>query len=380
MTSPYSNLPDRAFWRSAVGGRAPLEPGDVYAPRFKIGNTTRIVTAGSCFAQHVGRALRSAGFNVVDTEPAPKSMSPALAKRFGFGLYSARYGNVYTTRQLLQLLDEAEGRLPPAEPVWEKQGRFFDAFRPGVEPEGLTSPELVALHRADHLRAVNAAFDQADLFVFTFGLTEAWIHTDTGTVYPTAPGTLAGCFDPSVFSFVNYRHAQVLDDFLQFRDRMMARRPDIRFLVTVSPVPLTATASGQHVEVATAYSKSVLRAVCGELCERFDNIDYFPSFEIITSQNARGVYYEANLRNVSMMGVNAAMRTFLAAHGSAATKSADNADTVAATAERRAARKRQLKNRAKRALQAGEPASATNGADAAQDVVCEEAILEAFQK
>ena len=89
----------------------------------------------------------------------------------------------------------------------------------------------------------------------------------------------------------------------------------MRFLVTVSPVPLTATATGEHVEVATCYSKSVLRAVCGMLVARHADVDYFPSFEIITSQNARGAYYEPNLRNVSPMGVQTAMQLFLRAHG-----------------------------------------------------------------
>jgi hypothetical protein len=88
----------------------------------------------------------------------------------------------------------------------------------------------------------------------------------------------------------------------------------VRFLITVSPVPLTATASGHHVEVATAYSKAVLRAVCGKLYADDDGVDYFPSYELITSANNRGVYFEPNKRSVSRAGVDQAMRLFLDAH------------------------------------------------------------------
>ena len=95
---------------------------------------------------------------------------------------------------------------------------------------------------------------------------------------------------------------------------MMAHNPGVKFIVTVSPVPLTATASGHHVEVATAYSKAVLRAVCGQLVSEFDNIDYFPSYEIITSQKNAARYYNDSLREVTAEGVAAAMGTFLAAH------------------------------------------------------------------
>lgn len=121
--------------------------------------------------------------------------------------------------------------------------------------------------------------------------------------------------DPEVFRFHNYTVPEVLADFEAVRTRLKRASPDLRFLVTVSPVPLTATASSNHVEVATCYSKAVLRAVCGMLVERHEDVDYFPSYELITSQSARGVYYESNQRNVSAAGVAKAMGTFLKAHG-----------------------------------------------------------------
>lgn len=356
MENPYAQLERRAFWRSAVTEREPLDPGDLYRPKFPIDRTMRIVTAGSCFAQHVGRALKTAGFNVVDTEPFPVEIDEVTAQKFGYGLYSARYGNIYTARQLMQLTDEIRGAVQPAEPVWEKDGRFYDAQRPNVEPEGLDGRDSVMRHRDLHLARVRRAFFRADLFVFTFGLTEAWVHRETGTVYPTAPGTIAGRFDPEAYAFRNYDYEEILEDFESFMRVMRARNPDMRFLVTTSPVPLTATASGQHVEVATSYSKSVLRAVCGKLYQRHDCVDYFPSYEIITSLNNRGVYYEANKRTVSRLGVQTAMRLFMQAHDPAAAE-----DTP--PAPRRP-----------------ETAPAAGKARTRLDDVCEEAMLEAFLK
>ncbi|TPE48494.1 GSCFA domain-containing protein [Amaricoccus solimangrovi] len=352
-TSPYSTLPPRAFWRAGVSERAPLDPGEVYTPRFPVTRDMRIATAGSCFAQHVGRALRESGFNVLDAEPLPASVPDALARRFGYRVFTGRYANIYTTRQLAQLFDEAEGRVRPAEPVWRRGPRFFDAQRPGVEPDGLESEELVRAHRRHHLARVAEAFRSADLFVFTFGLTEAWIHTASGTVYPTAPGTIAGRHDPEVYSFKNYDAGEVLADFEHFRASLKAVNPKVRFLVTVSPVPLTATASGEHVEVATCYSKSVLRAVCGMLVARHDDIDYFPSFEVITSQNARGAYFEPDLRSVSAQGVAAAMDLFKRAHGIEARPA------PARKPARRAGTKAKRFRRAERAI-------------------CEDSLLEAF--
>ena len=314
MSSPYDGLPPSAFWKSAVSDRAPLDPGALYAPRFAVTRAMRIVTAGSCFAQHIGRNLRHAGFRITDAEPLPDVVPEGLANDHGYRLYSARYGNIYTTAQLAQLYEEANGRLTPADPVWEKAGRFYDAQRPGLDPGGLDSPEQVLRHRAHHLTRVKAAFDSADLFVFTLGLTEAWVHKASGTVYPTAPGTIAGQFDPDTYAFKNYDVTEVLDALRSFMKRLRKVNRRVRFLFTVSPVPLTATASGQHVEVATAYSKATLRAVCGKLYADDPGVDYFPSYELITSANNRGVYFEPNKRSVSPAGVAQAMKLFFDAH------------------------------------------------------------------
>jgi hypothetical protein len=125
---------------------------------------------------------------------------------------------------------------------------------------------------------------------------------------------LAGSFDPARFAFLSLDYEEVLSDFEACRARITRHNPNVRFVITVSPAPLTATASGRHVEVATVHSKSVLRAVCGTLFARHDNIDYFPSYEVITSQHAGGAHYDANLRSVATRGVETAMKLFLDAH------------------------------------------------------------------
>ncbi len=357
MHSPYTDLEERAFWRSAVGARSALDTGDLYRAKFSISRRAKIATAGSCFAQHVGRSLRSAGLNVLDEEPVPGSIPDSEAQRYGYRLYSARYGNIYTTRQLLQLHKEAYGEISPESAVWEKDSRFYDAMRPSVEPNGLKTPELVAQHRQAHLAAVRDVYETADVVVFTFGLTEAWEHTKSKTVYPTAPGTIAGSYDANTFNFVNLDYNAIMRDFVEFRKRIKAIKKSVKFVITVSPVPLTATATGQHVEVATAYSKSVLRAVCGSLYERFSDVDYFPSYEIITSTNNRGAYFENNKRSVSTKGVQTAMGMFLGAHGFAG-EPAQKSPAASSVPVRIAP-----------------PISAESN-----DVVCEDELLEAFSK
>ncbi|MBY0510513.1 MAG: GSCFA domain-containing protein, partial [Rhodospirillaceae bacterium] len=168
-----------------------------------------------------------------------------------------------------------------------------------------------------HLQAVRRLLETCSVFIFTFGLTECWVHRATQTVFPTAPGVFAGDYDPEHYAFHNLSFAEVVQDFLRFRAFLQSFNPACRFIVTVSPVPLTATASGHHVLVATAHSKAILRAAAGELVAQCPDVDYFPSYEIITNTAARGSFYENNLRDIRRVGVESAMAAFFAQHGQA---------------------------------------------------------------
>lgn len=313
--SPYDALAPRAYWRTAVASRGPGRLRDLYDPRFRIGPETRVFTAGSCFAQHVHRALKEAGFSVVEREPAVASVSPEVSERFFYGNFSARYGNVYTARQFLQLIEEAAGAHAPAHPVWERQGRFYDALRPNVDPGGYGSAEAVLAARQDHLAAVAEALREAEVVVFTLGLTETWEDRASGTVYPTAPGVLADPPEGAEIGFLNLSHDQIVTDLRKILAHLRGLRADVKLLLTVSPVPLTATASGGHVLVASTASKAILRAAVATLMAEDGGVDYFPSYEIITNPAARSSFFAANLRNPAPTGVRIVMEQFLGAQG-----------------------------------------------------------------
>lgn len=313
MSSPYENRPKTSFWKTGLAEQTIESMSGLYKPKFIIGRQTRVATAGSCFAQHIARNMLARGYCIVDTEPPPPGLFGIEAQKYGFCLFSARFGNIYVVRQLLQLFDEALGRWTPKQAVWEKNGRFFDAMRPSVEPGGLASAPQVLNHRTKHLAAVRRMFCESDILIFTLGLTEAWEHRTSGTIYATAPGTVAGSYESGEHQFRNFSSAEIYRDFVDFRERVHQVNPKMKFLLTVSPVPLTATASDQHVLVATTYSKAVLRAVAGQLKAEFEDVDYFPSYEIITNPLARGSFYSANYRSIAQAGVDAVMRVFFGA-------------------------------------------------------------------
>lgn len=315
MSSPYSGLPRRQFWTHAVAPATLTDVSDIYRKRFSI-DGLKVATAGSCFAQHIARNLRANGYTVVDAEPAPANLAKLpVAEKYHYGLYSARHGNIYTVRRLLQLAQEATCRFSPSPDllIWEHEGRYHDALRPQVEPHGLLTREEVLLQRQDHLKRFAKVLKEADVFVFTLGLTEAWAHK-SGLVYSITPGAPYGSYDPEAHTFVNFRFQEIYDDFVAFRALARASNPGMKFLLTVSPVPLTASYVDAHVLPSTVRSKSVLRAVTAQLYEDFEDVDYFPSYELLSTPFLGPSQFEPNKRDVSRRGVASVMQHFFAEH------------------------------------------------------------------
>lgn len=310
--NPYENLPQDAFWRTAVANRPAFEIGPIWKPKWPIGQQTRIAAFGSCFARHFGPELRARGFAFVDGEPAPRPLPDAERRHFGYGLFSARTGNIYTPRQLLQWLRWANGTIPAPLEFWEREGRIHDPFRPGIEPNGFGSREEALLSRATTIASLRHVLEQTELFVLTLGLNEAWRDRQSGLEYPVAPGTLAGSFDPARHVFHQHALTDILEDLGACLDLLAGIRPDVKILLTVAPGPLIATASGQHVLVATTGCKAMLRAAAAELARR-SSCDYFPSYEIIASPPYRAMFYAPNLRGVSRDGVRFVMKAFFEA-------------------------------------------------------------------
>ena len=364
--NPYQGLQPEFFWRTAVAEADWSLPKAVYTKKFPITRAERIATAGSCFAQHIGRRLKAHGFTVLDTEPPPSGLDATQHAKFGYSIYSARYGNIYTVRQLLQLVKEAYGKWEPGEVVWSNEdGRFFDAFRSSVEPDGLGSPAEVIAHRRFHLTKVRQLLNDMTLLIFTLGLTEAWIDRATGTTFPMVPGAIAGTYDSERYAFKNFTFAEIYEDLGELLSLLTAQRDGtspLKIMLTVSPVPLTATASGRHVLQATVYSKSVLRAVAGQFAAEHSNIDYFSSFEIISNPWSRQDYYLENRRSVSNQGVDTVMSVFFSHH-------------IPTALDNGAAPQNAATHSAPRAGSIGEPSKAAN---AAEDTICDEELLAAF--
>ncbi|MGB8812804.1 MAG: GSCFA domain-containing protein [Paracoccaceae bacterium] len=312
-SNPYSNLPPRAFWRTGVAEAGLFGLSQLWRSKWALPADARFTTFGSCFAQHISRALVARKMNWLNAEPAANLTPLKLAEAYNYGVFSARTGNIYTAQQLLTHVQMAAGKLDPDSlEIWPNGKRFVDSIRPAIEPNGFSSESDLRLSRASMVRAFRKTITDAEVFVFTLGLTEGWENAETGQCYPLCPGTVAGTFDPELHKFHNYSYPEIRTALDQALALIWKMNPNLRILLTVSPVPLTATATQDHVLVATMYSKSTLRAVAGDLAGSDGRVDYFPSYEIISGAPTRSAFFEPNMRSVAHQGVDFVMTHFFA--------------------------------------------------------------------
>jgi hypothetical protein len=308
MRNPYTGKPDYQFWRRSVSGRGPEQVDPVTSVTFGITRTDRVATAGSCFAQHIAQHLRVSGFSYFVPESRPAF---PFSEDENYGTFSARYGNVYTVRQLWQLFQRAYSLFIPWDTVWRRaDGRFVDPFRPRIQSSGFANAAELLAERESHLAAVRQVFEECDVFIFTLGLTEGWIAQSDGAVFPLAPGTVTSEGEPDAYAFHNFTVGEMEADLDRFIKGLRCVNSNCRLLLTVSPVPLVATYEDTHVLSATSYSKSALRVVAETAARAFPLVGYFPSYEMITGPQTRSMFFQDDLREVRPEGVAYVMSVF----------------------------------------------------------------------
>jgi hypothetical protein len=307
--NPYLGLPWQQRWRASLeqGGATTAEID--CGRRFTFDACQAFATAGSCFGQHLSRHLVARGVRVIQSE----SRHPLVPEGsgHGYGVFSARYGNIYSARHLRELFEQALGHRPPiGEFAQRPDGRWVDLLRPAAVPAGFASEAHARADRAYHLYAVGQMLRELDVLVYTIGLTEAWIDAQ-GFAYPLAPGVVAGTWLPDRHRFVNFTCSEVVADLRDVVALLTSVNDGARVLLTVSPVNLVATAEPRSVIVSSAASKAVLRAAVDEVVRGSERIDYFPSYELITGALARGRFWSADGRTVTDEGVAMVMDVFM---------------------------------------------------------------------
>lgn len=285
-----------------IAGRFAEDPFVVrHEPGFSLNAESRFFCLGSCFARNIEEHLIYRGIEVLSKRVvSPKEEWPARANGFL---------NKFTTHSMVQELRWlAEPPQDPQEHLLETSKGWRDMhLTPGLQASSLER----AVERRRWLAAEYfPRIAQADVVVMTLGLNEVWRDSRTGARLNAAPGLWEIKREPGRFTLEVTDVAENVAALEEARSLIKAMNPEMKIIVTVSPVPMGTTFSGRDIAVANTLSKATLRAAADAFQINHDDVDYFPSFEIATL-SSRSFAYAPDCLHVADRVVGHIMGQFL---------------------------------------------------------------------
>lgn len=262
-------------------------------PTFRLVRGEPVFAIGSCFARGIEKVLKIRGFQVMSAADDFNHLQASARDVTALG-----FTNKYTTYSMLNelrwALDPA-ARFPEASLVDIDEKRCID---PHINPTLKTTDRAGTLERRRIMSAVNSRIRQCRVVFMTLGLVEVWYDREAQVHLNTTPTHEMQQRFPERYEFKVTRYPENLEN-LERLHALLSKHghPELQIVVTTSPVPLSATFSGQDIVTANTYSKSTLRAVAQDFANAHENVQYFPSYEIVMN-SARAYAWERDLRHV----------------------------------------------------------------------------------
>jgi hypothetical protein len=322
VSAPLTDLTGRfevtetpnSIWRhSARGRRITVPRNPILTPK------TRIFTMGSCFAMEIRSALLARNFEIfpkydqIAIDPSRQKLS---------SLPEIEDIPYYDTFTILQEFEHAFGKRHfELRDFLQHTHRLTNHFAVG----GRTSwqdPHRKRVMAADEesildiSRKIDACIEDgirnSDIYIITLGLIETWRNSESGYHYciPPYDDRRGGLDKVKKFEFYLSNYGENYDNLKRICALIGENYPDRKIILTVSPVGLGRTYSGQDVVTATVEAKSILRAVTAEICREFSNVSYWPSYELAT----RDDIFREDGRHVRQDSVAMIVDTFIEAH------------------------------------------------------------------
>ncbi len=237
----------------------------------KIGHEDNTLVLGSCFSENIGRKLEENFFSVV--------VNP-------FGVL---YNPVSIYNSLNFLLDGKR---------FSEKDLFYDGslWYSFSHSTLFSDPDM---NRC--LENINSALDKAEAFlsqprflIITFGT--AWVFQNRET-----DSVVSNCHKLPATQFVRYRLSveEIKLSYIELIEKISARYPEMKIIFTVSPI--RHWKDGAH---ENNVSKSVLLLAIDELQKRFDQVSYFPAYEILMDELRDYRYYADDMLHPSALAAS----------------------------------------------------------------------------
>ena len=227
----------------------------------KISLSSRVLTLGSCFADVLGQQLKNNKLAVL----------------------SNPFGTVFNPLSIFKLLRQSlDNQLPDADLFVQNQ----DIWQHYDFHSSLWSNDRNSSIWQTALQNTGDFLKNTDYLILTFGTAYGYFLKDQNLKL------VANCHKTPAAQFTKalLNVPQMMDDFEDTYHLIKAQNPNLRVILTVSPVRHT-----RDTLPLNQVSKSVLRLACHYLQEHFADVPYFPSYELLLDDLRDYRFYKPDL-------------------------------------------------------------------------------------
>ncbi|KVZ37826.1 hypothetical protein WL17_18410 [Burkholderia ubonensis] len=211
---------------------------DLPKQRF-ISADTRFFTLGSCFAREIATRLIERGYRA-DFFEVVEHINSSFANR--------------------SMVDWAQGKCRG-----QSRERLDELFASlNITPDGL-----------------RARWAAANVFIYTLGVAPAFFDRQSGEFVMPSSSTFASRAFAEMYDFRTTTVQENLENLEYIASYMRTLNPNVKIVITVSPVPLKTTFEFKSAMQADCISKSTLRVVAHEFVTKHPDVVYWPSFEVV---------------------------------------------------------------------------------------------------
>lgn len=221
---------------------------------------------GSCFSEHIAERMQRAGFHVV----------------------SNPFGIMFNPASIAQTIERlAMPHLYSADDLMLSGERWVSFDFHGDFTSRSQQAALDAMNSAVERGA--KALREVDTVVLTLGT--AWVYRQQGAVVANCHKLPSQMFSREMMSV-----EQITELLTQTIEQHLANK---RVVLTISPVRHVADGLADN-----SLSKAVLRVAAANVAARLEQVDYFPSFEIMNDDLRDYRFYEADMVHPTAMAVD----------------------------------------------------------------------------
>lgn len=242
-----------------------------------IGIQHSVFTIGSCFADNLGKKLKDNKFSV--------SVNP----------FGTSYNPISIHKQLIYAVTNDR---PSAATYGELNDTHFNFdFHSSFST---LDRQLLEKNISNAVEQQHVFLRSAKVLMITYGTAWVYERNENGEIVSNCHKVPGTAFKKSLLT-----QKRILESFATFHKQLAGFNPDISIILTLSPV--------RHIKDTlelNAVSKAVLRLSCHTLSQLYNNVSYFPAFEIVMDDLRDYRFYDRDLLHPSPEAIDYIWKKF----------------------------------------------------------------------